>query len=250
VEALAAGRRAAGTIHRFLSGERRQAVKKQEKTFNELLGFSGSCLDQKPPPPLPERPLKQRRIDREDVKGLEPAVAREEAERCFNCGCVAVNASDMAPVLIVLDAMIKTTKRTLSAEDLFSCGADRPDILDSGEILTEIFIPRPSETMQLSYEKFRIRKTVDFPILSLASAYDMTAGKMKNVRLVLGAAAPVPLRLTETERFLKGKKPGKGVAEQAAAIAAEKAIPLSGNAFKIQIMKTLLRRSILAAGKR
>jgi hypothetical protein len=45
--------------------------------------------------------------------------ATEEANRCLNCGCVAVNASDIAPALIALEAKIKTTRRTLDAEQFF-----------------------------------------------------------------------------------------------------------------------------------
>ena len=100
--------------------------------------------------------------------------------------------------------------------------------------------------MKCAYDKFRIRKAVDFSIVSVASAYEMDAGRFKDARIVLGAVAPVPVRLREAEEFLRGKEAGKEVADQAAAIAAEKTIPLAENAHKVQIMKTLVRRSIMA----
>ena len=48
-----------------------------------------------------------------------PSVA-EEAGRCFNCGCVAVNSSDIAPALVALGAEIRTSKRAIDAEDFFA----------------------------------------------------------------------------------------------------------------------------------
>ena len=47
-----------------------------------------------------------------------------EADRCFNCGCVAVNSSDLAPALIALGAKVKTTQRIIAAEDFFAVGVN------------------------------------------------------------------------------------------------------------------------------
>ena len=247
VEAIGAGRRAAAAIDRFLTGDKRGEGSDIEGPIEPLLTFNGECLERRSPAPMPERPIQERGIDVEDALGSDLDGIRTEAGRCFNCGCVAVNASDMAPVLIALDATIKTTKRTLTAEKFFSMGSMRPSVIDPEEVLTEILIPNRTNHRKVSYEKFRIRKTVDFPIVSLASAFEMESGRFKDVRLVLGAVAPVPLRLKETEDFLKGREAEEGVAEQAAAMAVENALPLAGNAYKVHITKTLVRRTILAA---
>ncbi len=50
-----------------------------------------------------------------DISGIDDI--RAEASRCVNCACIAVNASDMAPALMALGATIKTTKRSLNADD-------------------------------------------------------------------------------------------------------------------------------------
>jgi CO/xanthine dehydrogenase FAD-binding subunit len=160
---------------------------------------------------------------------------------------VSVNASDIAPVLLALDATIRTSKRTVSAEEFFSWGSTKCSLVDHDEILMEILIPDSAGKKKFTYEKFRIRKSVDFPIIGVASSYEMDGGMFKDVRIVLGAVAPIPMRMRDVETFLGGKKPSQDVADQAAAIAAQKTIPLEGNAYKVQIMKTLLKRSILAA---
>jgi CO/xanthine dehydrogenase FAD-binding subunit len=54
------------------------------------------------------------------------------------------------------------------------------------------------------------------------------------------------VRVVAAEKFLKGKTPSKEVAEQAAALAVEKAIPLAGNRYKVEIVKTLIKRFVMS----
>ena len=60
----------------------------------------------------------------------------------------------------------------------------------------------------------------------------------------MGAVAPMPLRAHEAERFLIGKEPTPDVAAQAAELALAGALPLDHNAYKIDIAKTMIRRSL------
>ncbi|MBT3486173.1 MAG: FAD-dependent oxidoreductase, partial [Desulfobacula sp.] len=80
----------------------------------------------------------------QDIKGIDDI--RSEAQRCVNCGCIAVNASDMAPALMALGAKIKTTKRILSADDFFAADIMKCTILDHDELVEEIEIPAPEKT--------------------------------------------------------------------------------------------------------
>lgn len=69
---------------------------------------------------------------------------------------------------------------------------------------------------------------------------------MIDARIVLGAVAPVPLRATQVEDFLKGKVLTDEIAEAAAAVAVKGANPLSKNKYKIQVARALVKRAILA----
>lgn len=60
--------------------------------------------------------------------------------------------------------------------------------------------------------------------------------------MVLGAAAPIPMKLTEAEQYLKGKKLTEETAANAAEIALKNAIPLEMNAYKIEMAKVMIRR--------
>jgi len=156
-----------------------------------------------------------------DARGLDLDLVDMEASRCLNCGCLAVNASDLAPALVAFAAKIKTTKRILDAEDFFDAGPVRSTVLDVDELVTEIEIPTPKPTTKQTFLKFRIRNSIDFPIVSVASAISMDGDTVADARIVLGAVAPVPLRAREVEGFLKGKVLNDEIAEAAAAVAFE-----------------------------
>ena len=69
-----------------------------------------------------------------------------------------------------------------------------------GELITEVRLPEPSPGARSWYEKFRLRKAIDFPIVSVAVALDVDGGRVAAARVVLGAVAPVPWRATAVER--------------------------------------------------
>jgi NADPH-dependent glutamate synthase beta subunit-like oxidoreductase/CO/xanthine dehydrogenase FAD-binding subunit len=169
---------------------------------------------------------------------------RSEAARCVNCGCIAVNASDMAPALMALGAKIKTTRRTLAADDFFAADIMKCTVLEKDELVEEIEIPAPSKNNRQGYQKFRIRNAIDFPIVSLAYSFDLEGKAIKKASIVLGAVAPVPLRAKAVEDFLEGKPAGDKTALAAGDLAVKAVRPLAKNAFKVQIVKGLLRKML------
>jgi CO/xanthine dehydrogenase FAD-binding subunit len=232
----------------FLCGSDNGEEKRRGGKRDALLTFSSDCLRPSSAATLHETQPSARSMDREDTAGLEEGEVLVEANRCFNCGCVGVNASDVAPVLLALDATIKTTKRILSAEAFFSAGGSRSGLLAPDELMVEIVIPLQPEGSRCAYEKYRIRRSIDFPIVSVATVFDLEENYFKDARIVLGAVAPVPVRAFASEDSLKGKAFSEDLAEQAAASAVEDAIPLGGNSYKIQIVKTLIKRAVISAG--
>ncbi|MGI5989039.1 MAG: FAD-dependent oxidoreductase [Lachnospiraceae bacterium] len=191
----------------------------------------------------PDTPIEKRCLDREDSKTLTREEARQEAGRCMNCGCYSVNASDITPVLVMADASIRTSKKTIAAKDLFTTKLRVKDMLDPDEIVEEIDIPA-MDGARTHYNKFRLRDSVDFAVVSLASRLCMKDGRISEARLVLGGAAPVPMELTEAEEYLKGRTPDKKTAEEAAQIALAKAEPFEKNAYKVQIAESLVKSAV------
>ena len=71
---------------------------------------------------------------------------------------------------------------------------------------------------------------------------------MREARIVLGAVAPIPWRSKPAEQALAGKPLGEATAKAAAEAAAEGADPLSDNGYKVELVRTLVRRTLLALG--
>ncbi len=193
-----------------------------------------------------ERPVGERALDLEDAETLTMEDAKAEASRCMDCGCYAVSPSDLAPVLIALDAEVVTTERTLSAEEFMCTTPKMSDMLGKGEIVTKVEIP-VKEGWNSKYMKFRLRDAVDFAIVSVASSIKAVDGVVEDARLVFGGVSPMPRHDKAVEAFLKGKEINEENAWAAADIAVKDAITLQHNAYKVQILRSLIKDSILAA---
>ena len=156
--------------------------------------------------------------------------------------CVAVNQGELAPVLIALDARLKTTERLIVAEEFFGGGVMSSTVLNCGEILTEIQIPLEAQRRKSSYKRFAFRKSIDFPVINLA----ISIGGDNEYRICLGGVAPVPYRASKAEALLNGGGITEELAEKAGAAAAEGAKPYDANAYKVQLIKTLIKRELIA----
>src|SRR4029077_2145151 len=165
--------------------------------------------------------------------------------------CVAVNPSDSAPALIALDAkfVIRTRKgeRIVDAEDYF-IGPDiditRLHILESGDLLTAIRIPSAWAGAQFYFEKVRDRNVWDFPLLNVASAMAVSGNRIARIRIAVNGAAARPLRLKAVEDAVRGKPPSAATGEVAGKLAVQGAVPLQFNAYKIPLMRNLVKRAI------
>ena len=136
--------------------------------------------------------------------------------------------------------------RIVAAEDFFTAGVLRSTVLDHDELIEEILIPAQRPNSVQSYNKFRIRNSIDFPIAGLASVFNSGGGKIKDARLVLSAVAPIPIRLKAVEEFLEGKRADEKTAAEAGELAVKEVRPLAKNRFKVQIVKALLQNALLA----
>ena len=117
-------------------------------------------------------------MNREDRKGYSYNMLNSEAGRCMNCGCLAVNPSDMATALLASDAVIRTNLRTLGAQELLTSHTRISDTLLKGELILEIQIPWDAAGTISGYEKFRLRKSIDFAVVALAYRYVLDDGEM------------------------------------------------------------------------
>ncbi len=185
-------------------------------------------------------------------KGGEDCYAEEGENRYHSIfgnvkDCLAVNPSDTAPALIALEAKVKTSKRVIEMADFYQ--AEDPKkftVLDADEIVVEIQVPEPAKSAKSKWEKFAIRKSIDFPIVNCAALVEFEGGKVKKANVCLNAVFANPYVAKKAEEFLAGKTLNEETVDAAANLALEDAKPLSKNAYKIEIAKTLIKKTLLA----
>ncbi len=129
-------------------------------------------------------------------------------------------AQDPPPMLIALGAEVVLTSRTgarrMPLEDLFQgylTTALQPD-----EVLTGVQLPPLPAGTRATYEKFLPRTRDDYATVSVAAALHMQDGRCADVRIALGGAAGVPLRLRTVEDALRGEELTEARIKEAAAM--------------------------------
>jgi len=175
------------------------------------------------------------------VKGDNRYHALLEGWRCF-----AVCPSDTAVALAALDAQMLVTgpqgDRSIAVRDFYTPLGNQ---LNSDEMVREIEVPALARTSQQTFLKFTLRRPIDFAIVSVAAVISIDDGVCTDARIVLGAVAPGAYRAEAAEEFLQGRPIDDETAAQTAVLALQDARSLSGNAYKINIAKTLVKRAIL-----
>jgi xanthine dehydrogenase YagS FAD-binding subunit len=166
--------------------------------------------------------------------------------------CAIVHPSGTATALVALGASLELKgprgERTIPIEQFFvRPGQDvlRENVLQPGELIVEVRVPTGRRG---GYVKLMQKQTFDWPLADAASVLEMDGGTVREARVVLGAAAPVPWRASAVEKALVGKKLDASSARAAALLATEGATPLDKNRHKLPALQAAVLRSLLAAG--
>jgi xanthine dehydrogenase YagS FAD-binding subunit len=135
----------------------------------------------------------------------------------------------------------------VDAEDYF-VGPDlditRMNILRLGYLLTSIRIPATWASAQFYFEKVRDRNVWDFPLMNVASVTKLSGGTIQDIRIAVNAVAARPLRLKNVEDSVRGKARIAATGEAAGKLAVQGAVPLQFNAYKIPLMRNLVKRAV------
>lgn len=241
VQAIADGRKAADAMYIKLGGMlRRDSVQSR-------MPINPDSFTQKQAEKIQMLPLEKRSVELEDALGLAVQEVYEEAKRCFHCGCVAVSPSDLAPALLVLDAEIETNTRVIPAGQFFAPVVGGSTVLEKGEFVLSIRLDKSHGGTYQRYVKHRVRKSLDFPVVSLACNMTIENGIVTDAKLAYGAVYAVPIRLYEVEELIKGKKLTPELTVKAADLAVKGAQPLEENSYKVNIARALVRRTLAGA---
>ncbi len=186
-------------------------------------------------------------------KGSCPAITGDnryhavmEAKKCF-----AVCPSDTAVALTALGAEVQIAgpegARTMPVQDLYT---EKCLSLKPGEIITEVRAPFPEREAIQVFLKHTLRRPVDFAVVSVAAVFHVEKGRYASARIALGGVAPGPLAVTRAEEEILGRPVSAETAAKAGAAAVFGARPLSGNGYKLDLVKSLVKRALLVKGKK
>jgi len=160
--------------------------------------------------------------------------------------CFAVCPSDMATALLALDARINTVNtsggRTIPIDRFYTTLGN---VLEPNELITSIQVPEVDSGAKQRFLKFRIRKTTDFAIASVAAVITLNKNIVSGARIVLGGVAPQPYRAVKAEESIIREPIKESVVAEAAKASVNKAMPLSKNGYKISIIEALVKRALL-----
>lgn len=165
--------------------------------------------------------------------------------------CNAVPSADLPPILIALGAAIRLVgvngERMMLLEDFFT-GPMKTVI--SNEILSEIVIPDQSSTGS-TYIKFGLRRSGALAVVGIAVSVTVNEGTITDTKIVIGAAAPTPMRALEAENHLRGKMITDELIAGAGLIASKESKPISdirGSAeYRRDLVRVFTRRALRKA---
>jgi xanthine dehydrogenase YagS FAD-binding subunit len=161
--------------------------------------------------------------------------------------CIAVQPSDMAVAMRVLDAQVETVdgagaNRVIPIADFYRLPGDTPQIettLRAGEIITSVSLPPPPPGTQV-YRKVRDRASYAFALVSVAAIVDTVGGRIRAARIAFGGLAPRPWRVAAADEALAGVSAGASSFDAAATAALNGARGYGGNDFKIPLARRTL----------
>jgi xanthine dehydrogenase YagS FAD-binding subunit len=167
--------------------------------------------------------------------------------------CAIVHPSAVGVALTALGAKLELTsrggKREIAVEDFWvrpEQDINRENSLAPGEMITAITIPKVDG--RSAYMKLGEKESFDWPLAEVAVVLSQSAGRVSKASVILGAAAPIPLRAKAAEAALVGQPLTEQSARAAATAALQGATPLANNAYKLPIFEAVIRRTIMAAG--
>ena len=171
-----------------------------------------------------------------------------------NSTCAMVHPSSTAVSLLGMDAQVELTskrgKRMVAMGEFYvppEKSVVNETVVQPGELITSIFVPAPEPGTRSAYQKYGEKESFDWPIADAGVVLVMDGARCRKASVVLGVAAPTPIRSKEAEAVLIGKTIDEATARAAGKAAMLHATPLSQNGYKTQLFETAIYRTVLLA---
>lgn len=169
--------------------------------------------------------------------------------------CYSAHPSDPAPALIALGASLtlyahEGSTRAIPVEQFFALPVEerrKETILRPDELIAEIRIPSPAKDARGCYLKAMARETWAFALVSVAVQGVWDGPVAREISVVLGGVAPKPWRAWQAESVVRGQPMDGRIAREAGEAAIVGAQPLRDNGYKLDLVRKLVERALLAA---
>jgi 4-hydroxybenzoyl-CoA reductase subunit beta len=168
--------------------------------------------------------------------------------------CVAAASNDTAPVLLALEASVRTVsprgERVLPLREFYVADGIHNTVLEPDELLTEVRVPAAAARRRQAFAKLRTRAAIDFPALNLAVALEVESNAVKSVSLAVSALAARPALIKGLED-LHGRPADVLFAEELGRRARKQCKPLTNIGvdpdWRREVLPVLVRRAVLKA---
>jgi carbon-monoxide dehydrogenase medium subunit len=185
-----------------------------------------------------------------DYKVVMEAAGHVSSMQIRNIATIGGNACNASPSadaiqgLIVMDAKAVIAgsegTREVALEDFFT--GPGATVLKEGEFLLKFRVPAPKAGTGAAYKKFAIRGDTDISIVGAGCRLVVQKdGTVEDARISLAAVAPKPIRATDAEKLLIGKKLTAELIDQAAEAAAKSCTPISDQRATAEYRKQMVR---------
>ena len=170
-------------------------------------------------------------------------------------GCPSVAPSSGAVALLALDANLELTsaakgKRLVPIREFYvhpDANPQRYNVMGPDELLTAIYVPKPAAGTRSAYQKYGEKESNDWAIADAGIVLEMDGNLCRRAVVTMGAASPVVRRSPEAEAVLTGKTITPELARAAGQASMHGAMPLSMNAYKVQLFPVAIYRTVLLA---
>ncbi len=124
-------------------------------------------------------------------------------------------------------------------------------ILAANEIVTRVYLPEAAAGWRGSYQKLRVRGSIDYPLAGVAVALKMKSGHVEDARVAITALNPAPFLVKDADAHLVGVVPSDEIAERIGDLAARTAKPLTTSAltpeYRREMVRVFTKRAVMAA---
>jgi 4-hydroxybenzoyl-CoA reductase subunit beta len=173
--------------------------------------------------------------------------------------CWATFSGDTPPALLCLDAELEIAgpsgMRRVALRDFYVNDGIVRLHLAFDEIVTRVLLPASAAGWRGSYQKLRVRGSIDYPLAGVAVALrvEPRTQRVEDARVAITAVNPAPHLVKDADAQLIGAIADESLAERIGEMAARTAKPLTTSAltpeYRREMVRVFTKRAVMAAAK-